>query len=102
MRCDQNAVTCVSKFLALLLWHTAHAEHVLTGCTNIHGQEVIPCLRVKSFSTEIRKRGGDSLEALCGFFHGGLLAQNSGAGLNVTVDLELSSKTTEGESDLVL
>ena len=32
----------------------------------------------------------------------GLFAQNNGAGLNATVDLEVSSKTTECESDLVL
>ena len=75
---------------------------MLTGCTNIHGQEVIHCLRIKSFNIEVGKRGGDPLEALFGFFHGGLFAQNNGAGLNVTVDLEVSSKTTECESDLVL
>ena len=91
----------MSKVLGLLFWHEAHAKHVLTGCTNIHGQEVVHCLRVKSFSTEIGKRG-DSLEALCGFNHGGLPAQNNGAGLDVTQNLEVSSKAAECEFDLVL
>ena len=55
------------KNLGLLFWYKAHAEQVLTGCTNIHGQEVNHCLRVEPFRIEVGKRGGDSLEALFGF-----------------------------------
>ena len=59
MSCDQKAVTSVSKFLALF-WHEAHAKHVLTGCTNIHGKEVVHCLHIKSFSNETTGLGSTS------------------------------------------
>ena len=36
------------------------------------------------------------------FFHGGLFALNNGTGLDVTLNLEVPSKTTECEFDLVL
>ena len=68
MSCDQKAVDLCVKILGLLFWHRIHAKHVLTGCTNIHGQEIVHCLRVKSFCIEVGKRGGDSMKALFCFF----------------------------------
>ena len=101
---DQYAVTDLRvKVVGLMFWHEAHTKHMLTGSTNMHGQEVIHCLRIESFSIEVGKSGGDLLETQSVFFfHGGLFTQNNRAGLDVTVDLEMSSETTECEFDLVL
>ena len=73
---------------------------MLTGCNNIHGKEVVHRLGVESFRTEVGKRG-DSKEALFDLFHGGLFAKNKRSGLDVTRNLEVSSKTTECGFDLV-
>ena len=75
------------KVLGLLFWNRAHAKRVLPGCTNVHGQEVVHCLRIRSFSIEVGKRGGDPLEALCCFLHGSLLAQNDRARFSISMDL---------------
>ena len=46
--------------------------------------------------------GGNFLKALCCFLHGGLLSQNNRAGLNVSMELQMSSQAAECECDLVL
>ena len=54
--------------LDLLFWHKTHVEHVLSGCTNAHGDLITHCLRIESFSIEVGKGGINSPEALCVFF----------------------------------
>ena len=78
-RCGAAACRCGAS-LGFLFWDKAHAKHVLTGCTNVHGKEVVHCLRVESLCIEVGKRGGDALEVLFSLFHGGLFAQNKGLG----------------------
>ena len=102
IRWDQKDVTCLSKLRALLFRHKAHAKDVLTCCTHIHGEQVVHCLRIESLGVKICKCGGNSLKALCCFLHGGVLSQNNRAGLNVSMDLYMSSQATECECDLVL
>ena len=75
---------------------------MLTCCTNIHGQEIVHCLRVESFSVEVGKGGSDSLKVLCCFLYGGLLSQDNRAGFDVAINLKMSSKTAECEFDFVL
>ena len=102
MSCDQNAVTPVSRVLASLVWDKAHAKHVLAGCTNTHGKEIANSLRAESFRIEFGKRVRNALKPLCGLLHGGLFTEDDRTGLHVTLDLEVSSETTEGEFDLVV
>ena len=71
-------------------------------CTNVHGKEVVHCLRVESLCIEVSKRGGDSLKALCGLFHGGLFVQKNRNGLDAIVDLEVSSEIAECGFDLIV
>ena len=55
MSCDQNATTFVSNVVASCSGTKAHAEHVLTGCANIHDEEVIDCLHAEALSIELSK-----------------------------------------------
>ena len=75
----------------------AHTEHMRTGCTNVHGKEIVNRLLAESSRIVFGNRGSNSLEALRGFLHGGWLTKDSGTWLDVTLDLEVSSETTECE-----
>ena len=102
MREDQKSRDLSVEVVSLLFRHKAHAEDVLTCSTNIHGEQIIHCLRIESFSIEVCKCGGNSLKALCCLLHGGLLSQNDRAGLSVSTNLKMSSQTAECDCDLVL
>ena len=75
------------EVLSLLFRHKAHAEDVLTGSTHVHGEKIVHCLHIESLSIKVCKCGGDFLEELNCFLHGGLLTQNDRAGLSVSMDL---------------
>ena len=75
---------------------------MLTGSTNVHGEQIVHSLHKETLSVEVCKRGSNFLKALCCFLYGSLLAQNDSAGLSISMDLKMSSQTTECERDLVL
>ena len=51
----------------------------------------------ESLGVEVCQCGGNFLKALCCFLNGGLLSQNNRAGLNISMDLQMSSQATECE-----
>ena len=75
---------------------------MLTGCPNIHGKDVVHCLRVKSFSIEVGKGGGDSLEALFVVFSMEASSPRTMGLGSMLPEFGGVSKTTECEFDLVL
>ena len=79
----------------------AHAEHVLTGCPNIHGEWVIDCLHAETLSIELSKDGRDCVEAVVCFFPWCLFTKDLRTGLAVSLNVEMSSKTIECGFDLV-
>ena len=63
---------------------------MLTGNTNVHGEEITHCLRIESLSVKVCKRGGNLLKALCCFLRGCLLSQNNKAVFDVAMNLKMS------------
>ena len=98
---DQNATTSVSSVVAFVFRNKAHAEHVLTGCPDIHGEEVIDCLHAETLSIELSKGGRKCTEALRGGLHCGLFTKDHRTGLAVSLNVKMSSKTSERGCDLV-
>ena len=90
------------EVVSLLCWHKAHAQHVLTCCPNIHGEEIMDSLRIESLGVEVGKGGGNFLKALCCFLHGGLVSQDNRARFDVAMNLKMSTQTAECEFDPVL
>ena len=87
MRRDQKGDNLSVEVLSLLLRHKAHTKDVLTGSTNVHGEQIVHSLHIESLSVEVCKRGSNFLKALCCFLHGSLLAKNDRAGLSISMDL---------------
>ena len=100
MSCDQKALTCERQ--GFMFRCKARAKHMLAGCTCTHGGEVVDRLHTKPLGIELRKRGGNALRPLCGFRHGCLFTKNDWTGLNITLNLKVSSETTDCEFDLVV
>ena len=65
---------------------------MLTGCPNIHGQEVIDSLRAETLSIELGKGGRNCTETLRGFLHCGLFTKDHRTGLALSLNVEMFSK----------
>ena len=54
---DQNPMTSASNLLALSSGTKPHAQHMLTGSTDEHGEKVIDSLCVEAFGIECSQGG---------------------------------------------
>ena len=90
MSCYQNAMTSESNVVASRSETKAHAEHVRTGCPNIHGEVVIVCLHGETLSFELSKGGRNCMETLRGFLHCGLFTKDHRTGLAVSLNVKTS------------
>ena len=72
----------------------------MLGCTNIHGEEVIDCLRFETLSVELTKGGSNVTGSARGFLHCGLFPMNNRTGFAV-LDVKMSTEATECVFDFI-
>ena len=96
-KCNDICVKCPG----IVFQNKAHGEHVLAGCTNIHGEEVIDSLRAETLGIALGKDGSNVTKSSRGFLHRGVFTKNNKTGFAVTLDVKMSSEATECWFDLV-
>ena len=77
--------------LSFVLKHKAHAQHIVTCTTDVHGEQVTGGLRVEACNVEFSQNGIDVTESACG----GALTKDHGTGLAVSLDVKETTKATE-------